>query len=62
MIMGNAKRDLATQGYTSNMAIPSMIEGAKHKMKYPTGTTVILIPIKSAHGEMFIEIGYSQAD
>ncbi len=62
MIMGNAKRDLATQGYTSNMAIPSMIEGAKHKISYPAGTTVILIPIKSAHGEMYIELCYSQAD
>ena len=62
MIMGNAKRDLATQGYTSNMAIPSMIEGANHKVNYPAGTTVILIPIKSAHGEMYIEICYSQAD
>ncbi len=62
MIMGNAKRDLATQGYTSNMAIPSMIEGANHKIKYPAGTTVILIPIKSAHGDMYIELCYSQAD
>ena len=26
MIMGNAKRDLKTMGYTSNMAIPSMVE------------------------------------
>lgn len=62
MIMGNAKRDLGGMGYTSNMAIPSMIEGANHNIKYPSGTTVILIPIKSAHGEMYIEICYSEAD
>jgi chemotaxis protein CheX len=62
MIMGNAKRDLSGMGYTSNMAIPSMIEGSGHNIKYPNGTTVILIPIKSAHGEMFIEICYSEAD
>ena len=30
MIMGNAKRDLAGLGYTSNMAIPSIIEGPSH--------------------------------
>ena len=62
MIMGNAKRDLGGMGYTSNMAIPSMIEGKSHNIKYPTGTTVIVIPINSAHGEMFIEICYTEAD
>jgi chemotaxis protein CheX len=62
MIMGNAKRDLGGMGYTSNMAIPSMIEGSNHTIKYPNGTTVILIPIKSAHGDMFIEICYSESD
>ncbi len=58
MIMGNAKRDLATLGYQSNMSIPSMIEGAGHTIKYPSGTTVIVIPINSAHGEMFMELCY----
>lgn len=62
MIMGNAKRELNGMGYTSNMAIPSMIEGAGHNIKYPNGTTVILIPINSAHGEMFIEICYTEGD
>lgn len=62
MIMGNAKRELAGLGYTSNMAIPSMIEGENHTIKYPNGTIVILIPIKSAHGSMFIELCYAEFD
>ena len=62
MIMGNAKRDLKTLGYTSNMAIPSMIEGKDHTIKYPSGTTVILIPIASAHGNMFLELCYTEAE
>ncbi len=60
MIMGNAKRDLGGMGYKTNMSIPSMIEGKGHTIKYPTGTTVILIPIKSAHGDMYIEICYKE--
>lgn len=62
MIMGNAKRVLATMGYTSNMAIPSMIEGSSHSIKYPSSTTVILIPINSAHGPMFMELCYTEED
>ena len=60
MIMGNAKRDLAGMGYSSNMAIPSMIEGPGHTLTYPQGTTVILIPIKSAHGPFYLELCYKE--
>ena len=61
MIMGNAKRDLKTLGYSSNMAIPSIIEGTNHSIKYPTGTTVVLITLDSPHGPLFMELCYSQA-
>ncbi|MBC7712524.1 MAG: chemotaxis protein CheX [Rhizobacter sp.] len=59
MIMGNAKRDLKTLGYTSNMAIPSLIEGKNHSIKYPTGTTVVLIPFTSQFGPLYMELCYS---
>ncbi len=62
MIMGNAKRDLKTMGYTSNMAIPSMVEGKCHSIKYPLGTHVVLIPFESIHGALFMEICYSEAE
>lgn len=59
MIMGNAKRDLKSLGYTSNMAIPSMIEGKDHSIRYPANTTVILIPFETNHGKMYMELCYS---
>jgi chemotaxis protein CheX len=62
MVMGNAKRDLKILGYSSNMAIPTMIEGKDHSIKYPNGTTIILIPIKSAHGELYMELCYVELD
>ncbi len=62
MVMGNAKRDLKTMGYTSTMAIPSMIAGKDHTIKYPTGTTVIIIPIMSAHGQMYMELCYTESE
>jgi chemotaxis protein CheX len=62
MIMGNAKRDLKTMGYTSNMAIPSMVEGKAHTIKYPAGTHVVLIPFNSVHGPLYMEICYAEAE
>lgn len=62
MIMGNAKRDLAGIGYTTDMAIPSIIEGPGHTIKYPDKTTVVIIPIKSAHGDMFLELCYAEGE
>lgn len=62
MIMGNAKRDLKVLGYSSNMAIPTMIEGVNHSIKYPSATTVVLIPIKSSHGDLYMELCYQEND
>lgn len=59
MIMGNAKRDLSVQGYTTNMAIPSIVEGANHTLRYPSDTTVVLIPIKCDHGNFYMEVCYN---
>lgn len=56
MIMGGAKRQLSELGYSTEMAIPSMIEGKGHTIKYPPGTTVVMIPMNSAHGPMFMEL------
>ncbi|MEI8346860.1 MAG: chemotaxis protein CheX [Pseudomonadota bacterium] len=60
MIMGNAKRSLAAMGYTSNMAIPSMIEGKNHSISYPPASTVVIIPLVCAHGQMFMELCYKE--
>jgi len=60
MIMGNAKRELSQMGYSTNMAIPSIIEGKDHTIKYPLGTTIIMMPMSSAHGPMFMELCYRE--
>ena len=60
MIMGNAKKDLFEMGYSSNMAIPSIIVGKEYVILYPSGTKVILIPINTAHGIMYMELCYSE--
>jgi chemotaxis protein CheX len=62
MIMGNAKRDLKVLGYSSNMAIPTMIEGKDHSIKYPNATNVVLIPIKCSHGDLYMELCYQEND
>lgn len=62
MIMGNAKRDLKAMGYSSNMAIPSMVEGKNHTIKYPAGTNVVLIPFNSVHGPIFMELCYTEIE
>ena len=62
MVMGNAKRDLKGMGYTSNMAIPSMVEGKDHSINYPSGTHIILIPFKSSLGDLFMELCYSETE
>lgn len=58
MVMGNAKRDLTALGYTTNMAIPSIVMGKNHSIRYPGDTIIIMIPISSAHGDFYIELCY----
>ncbi len=60
MIMGNAKRALKSMNYSSNMAIPSMIEGKNHSIKYPAGTQVVLITFNSEIGPFYMEICYAE--
>lgn len=58
IITGNAKKNLATMGYSIGMAVPSTVSGKNHCITYPSGVTVIAIPINSDHGTFFLEICY----
>lgn len=62
MVMGNAKAELQTMGYSTNMAIPSSVEGNKVTLSYPAGTRVVLIPMNSDHGQFFIELCYKEGE
>lgn len=56
IIIGNTKRELSEMGFKIEMAIPSTVMGKDHKIKYPTGVHVVLIPVESKHGIFFMEI------
>lgn len=60
IIVGNAKRELSKMNMTTNMAIPSLIEGKNHSINYPKGVTIVLMPIKSEHGNFFIDLCYRE--
>lgn len=60
IIMGNAKRDLAQVGYKLEMAIPSMIGGKNHTIKYPNAVKTVLIPLNCSHGDFFMEICFKE--
>ncbi|MCO4792284.1 MAG: chemotaxis protein CheX [Bacteriovoracaceae bacterium] len=62
IIMGNAKRDLTTQGYTTSMTVPNMIRGEGHVITYPKNTKIVSFPINCDHGEFIIEICFTKID
>lgn len=62
MIMGNAKRDVAQMGFTTNKSIPTMVVGENHTVSYPNGVIIIVIPMQCAFGNMYMEICYKEGD
>lgn len=60
IIIGNAKRSLVEFGYTTSMAIPSMIKGEGHLLSYPKNTTVIFFPVHCSHGDFIMEICFNK--
>lgn len=60
IVMGNAKRELMNLGYTTNMAIPSIVEGKNISIMYPAGTNIVLIPFSSPIGDFYMELCYTE--
>lgn len=60
IVMGNAKKVLATQGYKIGMSTPTRIKGVNHEIKYPSNTNVIETSISSALGEFSFDICYRE--
>ena len=60
IVMGNAKKVLATQGYKIGMSTPTRIKGKDHEIKYPTGTTVIETSISCSLGDFTFDICYRE--
>jgi chemotaxis protein CheX len=60
IVMGNAKKVLATQGYKIGMSTPTRVKGLNHEIKYPSNTTVIETSMSSALGDFVFDICYRE--
>lgn len=54
IIAGNAKKDLTE--FNLNISLPSVIKGHSHKLNWPTGVPVIMIPFNSPLGEFSLSV------
>lgn len=61
IVMGNAKKVLAEQGYKIGMSSPTTIKGIGHEIKYPSKNQVIETIISSEFGDFSFEICYSES-
>jgi chemotaxis protein CheX len=57
MIAGNAKTDFPGEG--NAISVPSVVVG-KHKVSYPSGLPIVVIPCKTDAGELMIEIALKE--
>jgi chemotaxis protein CheX len=60
IVMGNAKKVLANEGYKIGMSTPTRVKGINHEIKYPANTIVIETTISSALGEFTFDICYRE--
>jgi chemotaxis protein CheX len=56
MVTGGAKKLLAEQGYTFDMAIPTTVVGKNHTIRHKTVGPAVIVPFKTSAGNFFIEI------
>ncbi|MDR2734882.1 MAG: chemotaxis protein CheX [Spirochaetota bacterium] len=54
IVAGNAKKDL--KDFKLNISLPSVVTGHSHKLNWPTGVPVIMIPFTSPMGEFSIGV------
>lgn len=60
IVMGNAKKVLATQGYQIGLSTPTSIKGVNHQIKYPANTVVIETSISCSLGDFAFDICYRE--
>jgi len=58
MVMGGAKRYLEEEGYSFNLALPTIIMGSEYLIAHRTNAPIIMVPFKTRTGEFFIELSY----
>lgn len=60
IIYGNTKRVLSEQGYEFQTTLPSVVRGADHQVTSNGQYPVIVTPIKTELGKMFIQICFNE--
>ena len=55
MVTGGAKRLLSDKGFEFDMATPMVVSGKEHTIHHKAKSSVIIIPLRSEHGNAFIE-------
>ena len=60
MLIGGAKSDMDDEGYHADMSVPSLVMGSGHKIVHTLKAPTKLIPVKTTHGSLWIELCFSQ--
>ncbi|CED57572.1 methyl-accepting chemotaxis protein, CheC-like family [Aliivibrio wodanis] len=58
MVTGGAKRLLSEQNFDFDMAIPVVVSGNDHMIKHQSKDKIVLIPLYSEFGYIFLEISF----
>ena len=58
MVTGGAKKILSEKGIEFDMATPMVVSGKNHTIHHKAKGAVILIPLRSEHGNAFIEFSF----
>ena len=61
IVMGNAKKELAPQGYKIEMATPSTVRGKNHEIRYPPETQIVETVVSCEFGDFTLEICYQES-
>ncbi|MGB0453240.1 MAG: chemotaxis protein CheX [Bacteriovoracaceae bacterium] len=62
IVMGNAKKVLAEEGYKIEMSTPTVVTGEDHELGYQKCVITIATPFESELGKFWLEIGYRDQD
>lgn len=60
MVTGGAKKLLSEEGYTFDMAIPSVVAGKSHTIRHKSKAPIIIVPFSTGAGEFYVEICFEE--
>jgi len=60
MVTGGAKKILSEKGIEFDMATPMVVSGENHTIHHQAKGSVVIIPLRSQHGNAFIEFSFDE--